>query len=1299
MGICVLASLPTDARDEAATSKGGLPFGPTEVWSVVLEMTPQEFDAMQPPVPGFPAAGGFPPPPGNQERPRERNFFGTEFPWARADVNVNGDRRNGVGVRYAGGITYFVSAQRSKRPLWIQFDRFGSDPFHGLSSLQLQAMPLDPSQSRQVLASAVFRSLGVATPRTAYADVTLAVPGRLERVSLGLYAVVEGVGDAFLAEQLGTNRGLLMSPVGIRSVDFLGNDWKTYRDAYRPQREATREESERIMEFARLVHRANDEEFAENVADYLEIDGFLRFLAANALSSNLESVFALGHNYHLYLHPQTNQLVFLPGDLEFSFANFLLMGTAEQLMDLSLTRPYPGENRLVERLLAMPEVRAKYLRLLEEILATVFTKENLLGQIDAIEQATKSARDRDLRAAAARREPPVPPAPQAPPDLRTFIERRLASVSAQLSGARQGYVPQPLPLMIPPGPPGGGGRTREPAESGEAALRADVNLPGEFAFTIFAAPPRVNYPVALAATPDGDLFVAVDEQGSLGRAPGGGKVLFCRDRDRDGRVDDVTEFAKVEHPRGICYRDGSTWVMHPPTLSVFHDDDGDGVADRHRVLVTGLTTDLISTRGGDHTTNCVRLGIDGWLYIGVGDYGIERAEGSDGRTISLRGGGVVRVRPDGTELEIFCTGLRNPFDLAIDPFLNLFTRDNTNDGGGWDVRVSHLFQTAEYGYPRLFVNFPDESMPPLGTYAGGGGTGALFVQDPSWPEPFCRTLLTGDWGRSEVYRHELRPHGPTFDLQQDVFLKIPRVTGMDLDGSGRLFVASWRGGEAAVHVGPNVGFIVQVTPKAFVPRPFPDLKRLETSAVVALLASPQAVVRLHAQGELLRRGRSADATALLTALAADSSLLLEGRVAAIFTLKQLEGKDSAPVLLKFLQDDDVREFALRALTDRLTELDGLAIEPFLAALQDASPRVRAQAVISLARLNNRSAASSILSLTKFPPLPEKHPVQNQPDPDRVIPHLAVRALVSLRAIEECLEALDGPYAAGSLLALRSMHEPRVVEGLIQKLADARSVELRGELLIALIRLYHREADYDGSWWGIRPDTTGPYFDRRTWDLSARIADVLTAAMLDADETLAARLRRELIRHQVALPALPQTIQPSANDSDSPLEVPKADPNDPRQIGNLTLDVAAQRALAVTGSAERGAALFRSQACFACHTTTDGQTPKGPHLADIGKRHQVEGLVESILQPSAKIAQGFETYVFETVDGKIFSGFVVGERADATLIRESNGVYRELKKADIEARRPQMISSMPEGLVSNLTPEQLADLVAYLQSLR
>jgi len=131
--------------------------------------------------------------------------------------------------------------------------------------------------------------------------------------------------------------------------------------------------------------------------------------------------------------------------------------------------------------------------------------------------------------------------------------------------------------------------------------------------------------------------------------------------------------------------------------------------------------------------------------------------------------------------------------------------------------VSHLVQTADFGYPHRFANFPDEIMPPLGAYGQGGGTGALALEDDRWPAAFRASLLTGDWGRSEVYRHDLKAADGSFRADQKVFLNIPRPTGMDVGADGRLYVASWRGGEASVYVGPQVGFVACVAPPGWSP--------------------------------------------------------------------------------------------------------------------------------------------------------------------------------------------------------------------------------------------------------------------------------------------------------------------------------------------------------------------------------------------------------------------------------------------------------------------------------------------------
>src|SRR5690606_22179498 len=101
-----------------------------------------------------------------------------------------------------------------------------------------------------------------------------------------------------------------------------------------------------------------------------------------------------------------------------------------------------------------------------------------------------------------------------------------------------------------------------------------------------------------------------------------------------------------------------------------------------------------------------------WLYIAVGDFGFMEAEGTDGRKLPFRNGGVVRVRPDGTGMEIYSTGTRNILEVAMDPLLNGFIRDNTNAGGGWDIRLHHFSGMEDHGYPRLYMNFGDEIVQP-----------------------------------------------------------------------------------------------------------------------------------------------------------------------------------------------------------------------------------------------------------------------------------------------------------------------------------------------------------------------------------------------------------------------------------------------------------------------------------------------------------------------------------------------------------------------------------------------------------
>ncbi len=451
----------------------------------------------------------------------------------------------------------------------------------------------------------------------------------------------------------------------------------------------------------------------------------------------------------------------------------------------------------------------------------------------------------------------------------------------------------------------------EPDAEG-ARLLAQVKTPPGFKATLFAAPPEVHYPTCLTVAPTGEVFIGIDENGSLDARKERGRVVRCIDSDNDGRADKINVFATMDSPRGLVYDDATAtlYVLHPPDLTAYHDDNRDGTADRSVTLIKGIGFDL-SFRGADHTTNGIQLGIDGWLYIAVGDYGFLDAVGTDGIHRRQRGGGIARVRTDGSGLEIYNRGQRNIYDVAIDPLMNIFTRDNTNDGGGWNVRLSHIVPTGQYGYPLLFTHFGEEIIPPLADYGGGSPTGSLYVQEPSLlPPGYGDTLYTCDWGRSVVYRHPLTAVGAGFKAGQEPFVEIPRPTDMDLDAHGRIYLASWHGG-SFTYAGPNIGYVVRLTYPAIAPPPFPDVKAASDAALVELLRAPGAILRRSAQREILRRGDRPGFAAGLEVIARDPKALPASRAAALFTLELVMGRRSHPVLIELTKVEAVRELALR----------------------------------------------------------------------------------------------------------------------------------------------------------------------------------------------------------------------------------------------------------------------------------------------------------------------------------------------------------------------------------------------------
>ena len=87
---------------------------------------------------------------------------------------------------------------------------------------------------------------------------------------------------------------------------------------------------------------------------------------------------------------------------------------------------------------------------------------------------------------------------------------------------------------------------------------------------------------------------------------------------------------------------------------------------------------------------------------------------------------------------------------------------------------------------------------------------------------------------------------------------------------------------------------------------------------------------------------------------------------------------------------------------------------------------------------------------------------------------------------------------------------------------------------------------------------------------------------------------------------------------------------------------------------------------------------------------------NIVNPSAEIREGYSTSIVAMTDGQILSGIMVESDKNVVILRADNGKESALARAEIDAMRPSRTSIMPEGLLNELSDQQVRDLFAYLR---
>ncbi|ADB17968.1 membrane-bound dehydrogenase domain protein [Pirellula staleyi DSM 6068] len=295
------------------------------------------------------------------------------------------------------------------------------------------------------------------------------------------------------------------------------------------------------------------------------------------------------------------------------------------------------------------------------------------------------------------------------------------------------------------------------------------------------------------------------------------------------------------------------------------------------------------------------------------------------------------------------------------------------------------------------------------------------------------------------------------------------------------------------------------------------------------------------------------------------------------------------------------------------------------------------------------------------------------------------------AIENALltiadESADGASRGMMIAVLAQLKEPRVVPPLLTILDKTSSDSLRAATLSALqtfasddiaarvLATYPQLADEQ------RQLAQSLLVSREKWALA--LLQAIDAGKIDAATIGEANVRRLLLYEADAIAIL------------AAKHLPKPAGRDPTAL-RAEVDRLVKVAEAGIGNPYRGKKLY-AQSCGKCHTLFGEGGQVGPNLTS-HHREDLRGILLSVVDPSAEVREGFETFLVRTTDGRTLSGYIADQDASVVVLRTAEGESISLARDEIDEMRALPQSIMPEGLVRALKEDELRDLLAYLRS--
>ena len=596
---------------------------------------------------------------------------------------------------------------------------------------------------------------------------------------------------------------------------------------------------------------------------------------------------------------------------------------------------------------------------------------------------------------------------------------------------------------------------------------------------LVAESPRLSHPSVVACAPDGRVFVAEDPMDiSLPKADAAEGRILCLHP--DGRT---TVFAEQLYAVfGLQYLDGKLYVLHNPKFSVFDDDDG--VGRNRRELIEQTLPDPSALNWNDHVPANFRLGMDGYFYVATGDKGLHGARGTDGSRADLSTGGIFRLRPDGSQLEVVAHGVRNILDVALNAEDEQFTYDNT-DEHDWMGRFTHMVEAGFYGYPHDFIPQRPYTLWKMEDYGAGAACGVFANNEDALPPEYQGNVFLSDFGKRQVMRVSVERDGGTYRAvsKEDLFPNPPgdfRPVGITPGVDGKsIYICDWQHRDEKANV--SVGRLFKLTwtgpdralpkPAWFVPAATGKKFDATTSDLVRGLSAPSHQVRLTAQ----RRLADLVANKELLAVLRDPSAPAWARSHALWALDAIDsGRSARAEIIAASRDADpvVCRQAIRQLgTRRVIE----AVPALLDRLKDRDASVRFHAATALGRIGEAAAAPALLLALEEQDLFARYAIFT------ALHRIGTNTPSAWTAIVRGLESGSARVREGTVFALRETYDEQLLKALVALSSNSQSAAAARLAALELIAALHRQKPaWKGQWWAYHPALQPPPPKTETW---------------------------------------------------------------------------------------------------------------------------------------------------------------------------------------------------------------------------